>query len=212
MSEKNWTGNNKSIYTTLGASNHTEKERQTNDYYATDPKTIIPLFDNEYFAEDIWECACGEGHLSEEISKHDKIVYSTDIINRGYKWFDGELDFLKLKEKWKGDIITNPPYKYAMEFVEKALELIETNRKVAMFLKIQFLEGQKRAELFKKYPPKVVYVFSKRQSCAMNGDFDKYPSSAVAYAWFVWEKGFKGDPIIKWINSHLTVSTKEGKE
>jgi len=24
--------------------------------------------------------------------------------------------------------------------------------------------------------------------------------SAVAYAWFIWEKGYKGDTIVKWIN------------
>lgn len=36
--------------------------------------------------------------------------------------------------------------------------------------------------------------------CAMNGNFASISSSAAAYAWFVWEKGFKGDPIIKWIN------------
>lgn len=69
-----------------------------------------------------------------------------------------------------------------------------------MFLKLQFLEGKQRKELFKKYPPKVVYVSSSRLICAKNGDFSEYKSSAVAYAWFVWEKGFKGDPIIKWIN------------
>lgn len=34
----------------------------------------------------------------------------------------------------------------------------------------------------------------------MNGDFQSITSSAVAYAWFVWEKGFTGDPVIKWIN------------
>ena len=34
---------------------------------------------------------------------------------------------------------------------------------------------------------------------AKNGDFDKYPTSAVAYGWFVWEKGYKGDPVVKWI-------------
>ena len=33
-----------------------------------------------------------------------------------------------------------------------------------------------------------------------NGDFDKYKSSAVAYAWFVWQKGYKGDTVIRWIN------------
>lgn len=40
---KDWTGNGKSIFTTLGASNHTEKEREINDYYATDPIAVDAL-------------------------------------------------------------------------------------------------------------------------------------------------------------------------
>jgi hypothetical protein len=77
---------------------------------------------------------------------------------------------------------------------------VQPGRKVAMFLKLQFLEGKSRKQFFLHNPPKVVYVSSSRLICAMNGEFSKYPSSAVAYAWFVWEKGFQGDPIIKWIN------------
>lgn len=31
---KDWTGNSNSIWKTLGASNHTDKERQSEDFYA----------------------------------------------------------------------------------------------------------------------------------------------------------------------------------
>jgi hypothetical protein len=201
-SNKDWDGNKRSAYATLGASNHTDGDRAENDYYATDPATIKPLFDREEFSPMIWEPAAGEGHLSKAMIELGKTVYSTDIVDRGYS-VEPLLDFLNYNGGiWHGDIITNPPYKYAHEFVEKAMEIISDGSKVAMFLKIQFLEGQKRAELFKKYPPMVVYVFSRRQICAKNGDFEsrKKEGSAVAYAWYVWEKGFKGDPIIKWIN------------
>lgn len=68
-----------------------------------------------------------------------------------------------------------------------------------MFLKIQFLEGQARKKLFEKYPPKYVYVNSKRQLCAMNGKFEKYNATAICYCWFIWEKGWKGEPVIRWI-------------
>ena len=99
------------------------------------------------------------------------------------------------------DIITNPPYSKAMEFVEHALEIVEDGRKVAMFLKIQFLEGKARRALFDKFPPKTIYVSSSRLHCAMNGDFEKYAkSNAICYAWFVWEKGYTGETVIKWIN------------
>lgn len=99
------------------------------------------------------------------------------------------------------DIITNPPYSKAREFVEHALEIVEDGHKVAMFLKIQFLEGKARRALFDKFPPKVIYVSTSRLHCAMNGDFEKYAkSNAICYAWFVWEKGYTGDTVIKWIN------------
>ena len=97
------------------------------------------------------------------------------------------------------DIITNPPYKYATEFVEKALEL--TNRKVAMFLKIQFLESQKRYErLFMNNPPKKVLPFVKRIDCWRNDD-RSLKGSTVLYAWFIWDKEYTGKTMIEWIDN-----------
>lgn len=58
---KDWNGNGNSIYKTLGASNHTEKEREENDYYATDPIAIDKLLEVETPNKFIWECACGGG-------------------------------------------------------------------------------------------------------------------------------------------------------
>ena len=197
---KDCIGNQKSIYTTLGASNHTDKERQQHDYYATEPKAMELLLTEESFHPVVWECACGEGHLSKVLEANGFEVISTDLIYRGFG--DPEpLDFLKnTLENFEGDIITNPPYKYALEFVEQALNSVQPGRKVAMFLKLTFLEGQKRKDFFLHNPPKTIYVSSSRLMCAMNGEFEKCSSRAVAYAWFVWEKGFKGDPVIKWIN------------
>ena len=197
---KDWVGNMNSIYRTLGASNHTEKEREQHDYYATEPKAMELLLAEEQFAPVIWECACGEGHLSKVLEANGYEVISTDLVYRSFG--DSEpLDFLKeTLDGFEGDIITNPPYKYALDFVKKALESVQQGRKVAMFLKLQFLEGKTRKQFFLENPPKVIYVSSSRLICAMNGEFDKISSSAVAYTWFVWEKGFHGDPVIKWIN------------
>ena len=80
------------------------------------------------------------------------------------------------------------------------MEVVQEGAKIAMFLKLLFLEGQKRKQLFQKYPPKVVYVSSSRIQCAKNGDFEKYNQSAIAYAWFIWEKGYKGETVVKWFN------------
>lgn len=200
---KDWKGNTNSIFKTLGASNHTDEDRQNEDYYATDPKAAELLLKLESFSPKIWEPACGEGHLSKIFEKAGYSVRSSDLINRGY----GEtgFDFLGMYNtvSWDGDIITNPPYKYAQEFIEKSLQVIPEGKKVAMFLKLQFMEGKARKNLFIKHPPKTIYVSSSRILCAKNADFKRMIAgggSAVAYAWYVWEKGFTGTTQIKWFN------------
>lgn len=202
MTNKDWSGNSNSIYKTLGASNHTEKEREADDYYATEPKAAELLMDEETFSENIWECAVGQWHLANVMIRRGHKVRGSDVINRGGG--DTEIiDFLANSEIFDGDIITNPPYKFAKEFCEKAIETVTDGRKVAMFLKVQFLEGKARKQLFTKYPPKTIYVSSSRLLCAKNALFDEMRAgggSAVAYAWFVWQKGWVGNTTVKWIN------------
>lgn len=202
MQDKDWTGNTHSIYVTLGASNHTEKDRVGKDYYATEPKATELLLAEEAFSKKVWEPACGGGHMAKVLIEHGYDVRCTDITERemGNVPYDGNLDFLEYSGKFSGDIVTNPPYKIALDFIKKAINVIKTGHKVAMFLKLQFLEGKSRKKFFSKHPPQTVYVSSSRLICAGNGDFEKYKSSAVAYAWFVWQKGYKGDTVIRWIN------------
>lgn len=199
MENKDWIGNIKSAFTTIGASNHSKEERANHDYYATEPKATEVLLKEEEFNNLIWEPACGEGHMSEVLKKHGYHVKSTDLIDRGYGI--GGIDFLKYEGVFNGDIVTNPPYKYAKEFVLKSLEVIREGNKVAMFVKLTFLESKSRKELFTKYPPKMVYVSSSRLHCWKNGNEKaSVGSNAIAYAWIVWEKGFKGDTSVRWVN------------
>jgi hypothetical protein len=191
---KDWTGNSRSAHATLGARNYALEERETNDYYATHPSAAQDLMRIRPDINNIWECACGEGHLAKEFDKQGKLHRATDLFDRGYGV--PNFDFLTQVGVYDGWIVTNPPY-YAQEFCEKA---IETSGNVAMFLKIQFLEGKRRKKFFEKYPPGDIYVYSFRQRCAMNGDFEKYAkSNAVSYAWYIWEKDNKDLPTIHWI-------------
>lgn len=169
------------------------KDSEPNDYYATDPRALKLLLEKERFSENIWEPACGEGHLSKVLENAGYTVYSSDLIDRGYGV--GGKDFLSETGEFDGDIITNPPYKHAKAFVEKALEIVAPGRKVAMFLKLTFLEGQARRALFTNNPPQAVYVSSARLQCGKNGEFRG--SSTVAYAWFVWRRGYPRPDLFK---------------
>lgn len=203
------------IFKPLGASNHTDHPRAENDYYVTDPKRIDELLKVETFNGSIWECSCGNGALSKRLEQLGYEVYSSDLYNHGYGFTD--VDFLQCEYSRCKNIITNPPYNQALEFVQKALEIIPKGGKVAMFLKLQFLEGQARQKLFEKHPPSNVWVCTKRITCGINGDFtakDKYGntiydkqgnpkpmSGAICYAWFVWDTNDTSDITkLGWIN------------
>ena len=130
-------------------------------------------------------------------------VTGIDIVDRGYpNTIVG--DYLQWDTDKKFDnIISNPPYSLGGEFVEKSMDLLNTNGKLAMFLKIQFLEGGKRKELYKKYPPKYIYVFRNRMSTWNNGQpldpQGKRWATTMCHAWFIWEKGNADEPVVRWL-------------
>lgn len=202
MSDREYKGSVKSVYVTMGARNGAkDADRQSEDFYATSPIAIHELCKVEKFSHIVLEPACGMGHMAEALKEHGYEVMTSDIVDRGYP--DTEvLDFFRTTKEYPCDIITNPPYKCAREFTEHALEIVPKGQKVAMFLKLTFLEGKARRKFFKKYPPKKVWVFSERVLCAKNGDFEalkKSAGGAVAYAWFIFEKGYQGPTELGWL-------------
>lgn len=196
------------VFSVLGANNHSDNIREKDDFYATNPKTLELLLDklesdNYALNKNVWECAVGAGHLADVLKKRGYNVHGSDLIDRGYPNTE-ILDFMRATERPFNSlcIITNPPYKMAEKFVAKALSLLKDGEQLVFILKVQFLEGQSRYDLYQANPPKYVYVHSTRQACAMNGEFikdGKEIGSAVCYCWYIWEKGYKGDTIVRWI-------------
>ena len=169
-------------------------DRQEADFYPTPSSTTEALFFREKFIGEVWECASGNGMMSKIIEKYNK-CYSSDLRQDYDIYGDKGVDFL-LSSRRTENIITNPPYRYAEKFVTQAMRLAEY--KVAMLLKLVFLESSSRYELFKQYPPRTIYVFCQRQKIYKDGIVGEN-SGLIAYAWFVWEKGFNGKPSIEWI-------------
>jgi len=173
------------------------------DFYPTPPIATEALLEVESFDGEIWEPACGDGAISKVLKERGHFVVSSDLINRGYGEYP--IDFLDKMEarhfllrqfNYIGgipNIITNPPYSKGQEFVEQAIKM--SSDKVAMLLKIQFLEGQKRRKMFEQFPPKKIWVFSKRLTQHRDGKKGNY-SGMMCFAWFVWEKNYSGEPRI----------------
>ncbi|MCD8206585.1 MAG: hypothetical protein LUD72_01465 [Bacteroidales bacterium] len=200
---RDWIGDTNSVMRSLGANG--SEPRAERDYYATDPKAAEWLLRIEDIPKDrpVWECACGELHLSDVFSNHGYDVVSTDIVARVQGV--AEYDFLQPVNdgrfgRARCTIITNPPYRYAMEFVRRALEWVAEGERVCMFLRLQFLEGRERGEFYREFPPRRVWVSSSRIKCAKNADFEHMTGSAMCFAWFVWERGYKGRTEVGWFN------------
>lgn len=196
-----WTGNSKSNWAVLAATGHSDAIRDSWDYYATAPQATQVLVDECDLDKStpILECCAGGGALAEVLKQNGCNVECWDIIQRDYP-LDKVCDFLTQNETFNGNIVMNPPYKYCLEFVEKALDMIPENKSVYAFLKIQFLESKVRRKFFDKGYLKRVNIFTNRVTCAMNGEFEKYKSSAVCYGWFEFSKSNQGVATIKWVN------------
>ena len=189
----------------LAGGNSTSK-REEYDFYATDPQTL-KLFLYEFwkdntFEGDILEPACGQGHISKTLKEllPNFNIISTDLVDRGYGI--GGIDFLTHNYNRTFDtVITNPPFSLAKEFIEKGLEV--SDKYVIMLCKIQLLEGVKRKDMFLNTPLKYVYVHTTRQATWKGGNpldpKGKRWSTTMCLAWFVWEKGYEGEPIIRWV-------------
>ena len=194
---------NKNIARLVGSSAHALTSRQPNDYYATDPSALQGLRtamarDGLALCKNVWEPACGEGNLSIFLISQGYEVFATDLID-----YNGNHTFDFLSEgdniKWCGDILTNPPYKLAQKFVEQSLNRTYIGKQVFMLLRIQFLEGQARNRFFQENPPKYVYVHSSRIMIRKNND-QSIKGNSLCFAWFIWENGYKGETIVRWIS------------
>lgn len=180
--------------------------RETHDFYPTWPGATRALLKVERFEGTIWEPACGDGAMSRELEAAGYQVVSTDLIDRGYG--EGGRDFLAEWSPLAPNVVTNPPFRWAVEFVDRALVLTSPDRpgnlmrgKVALFLRLAFLEGQDRGAWFPTTPLARVWVMSRRVPMGRGRVADeKTDKGVIAFAWFVWEHGHEGRPALGWLD------------
>lgn len=135
----------------------------------------------------VLEPAAGAGKMARVLRKHGFKVF-TDDITRGH-------DFLNRVTPFRGDaIITNPPYKFARQFIENALELTEnTKGLVAMLLSVDFDSAATRVHLFAEHP-----AFTKKIVLTKRIRWieDSTGSPSENHAWYVWDWSNEDEPTI----------------
>ena len=168
------------------------------DFYPTPKWATHALIENEKFVGDIWESACGDGAVSEVLSKTGNKVISSDLYDRGYG--EAGIDF-RSTSRSVDNIVTNPPFNAAEDFVHTGLKAAKG--KFALLLRLAFLEGAGRQNsIFNINPPSKVWVFSERITFYPR-NAERKGSGTTAYAWFVWDREHFGPSEICWLPTGL---------
>ena len=156
----------------------------------------------------IWECAVGTGNLAKVLKDRGYQVKCSDIKDRGYCKRKGMccIDFLKtdmgiMYRNHIGIILTNPPFRYANEFIMHALDLLPENGLYIAFMNLTYLAGKERYESIYQFGSlREVYVFPRRVGAWRNNDpIACKDIRMVDYAWFVFQKGYVGACSLYWL-------------
>jgi hypothetical protein len=167
------------------------------EFFPTPAWATEALLARVTFTNPVWECAAGSGAMADVLAKAGYAVLASDLCDRGNPSIQSGVDFLSVPTVRVGSVITNPPFSLAEEFIAKALDCAD--HRVAMLLRLAFLEGQRRKILWTSTPLEQVLVFSRRLSFGRAVKIDENANGKIAFAWFVWTRGFKGEPKIAWI-------------
>lgn len=175
-----------------GTGTHTFKARGI-DLYETPPVAVHALLKVEKLPRDIWEPACGSGNISKVLLAAGHDVVSSDLHDHGYG--KSGVDFLAGKfVPMGGAVVTNPPYQKAQEFVEKALSLSPL---VIMLCRLAFYESARRANILDGGALARIHVFANRLPLMHRKGWDgPKASSAMTFAWFVWDRHHQGPTTI----------------
>lgn len=188
--------------------------RAEHDHYPTPRYTVESAFDlllrhdPDFPGLFIADAGCGNGIWGEVARERWPLAWIDGIDVREVPkhetyqgWWTG--DFLQLPDVGYPDywivkshlVMGNPPYRFAEEFVRKALEFTYHGGYVLFLMRLAFLESQRRRDgLFKEFPPRFVGVCSKRPSFTGDGR-----TNATSFAIFLWQKGYSGLPTLEWL-------------
>lgn len=184
--------------TSLAPSNiRHELSARGNDLYETPPEAVRALMAVEQLPQRLWEPACGPGSIVRVLRGAGHDVLATDLVdydspNQMYHGVDFLIPGLAEAFNDRRAIITNPPYKFADDFVRRALHLSDT---VYMLLRLPFLESERRRDILEGGRLSRVWVFRNRLPMMHRDGWDgPKNSSATAYAWFVWTRNTESRP------------------
>jgi hypothetical protein len=185
---------------TISLSTGTKKHRLSErgaDLYETHPAAVHALLKAEPVPFTIWEPACGPGSIVTTLRDTGRAVIATDLHNWECPDSQHGVDFLmeRAAPPGIGAIVTNPPYALAGPFVRKARELCPL---VMMLVRLAFLESTGRNDILDSGDLARVLIFRNRLPMMHRHGWEgPRASSAMAFAWMVWDRDHSGPTVMR---------------
>lgn len=170
------------------------------DAYFSPPEAVWSLLHVEsgHIPDIIWEPAAGDGAIVTPLQKAGFKVFASDLVDYGLADCMS-LDYLNAAPiREVQGIITNPPYKLAVMFAEKALEEAPY---VALLLRTNFLESTARLPFFRRHQPARIWISSRRLPMMHRHGWQgpRAPSN-TCFAWFIWDERANQKRIVDWFD------------
>lgn len=144
-------------------------------------------------SDTLWEPAVNRGFLRRGLDGRFRVIRSSDVFDYGIGAERSDYLFEAGRYDW---IITNPPFRLAHAFIDKALR--EARLGCAFLVRTSFLEGINRYQaLWSRKPPTFVAQFAERVPM-VRGRCDPEASTATSYCWIGWIEGQPRMPML-WI-------------
>jgi hypothetical protein len=163
------------------------------DHYPTPPWAVRALLEKEKFEGRIAEPCCGAGYMVRALEESGLTVIGSDLYDHGF----GATGVDARKIGPVDNVVTNPPYNIAGELLPYFLKAAK--KKVAILMRLSFLESRKRYPLFQNQPPARVYIFPERLSFAPAGKVVK-GGGTISHGWMIWDKAHNGASELHWLN------------
>lgn len=171
------------------------------DAYFSPPEAVLSLLaiEKDHLPRHIWEPAAGDGAIVRPLRAAGHAVTASDIADYGLDDCESGVDYLKAAARPDIEgVVTNPPYRLARPFAEKALKEVPY---LALLLRTNFLESTARLPFFRRHPPARIWISSRRLPMMhRHGWNGPTAPSNTCFAWFVWDASATQKRLIDWFD------------
>jgi predicted RNA methylase len=155
--------------------------------------------------DELYECCSGAGAITNVLDEYGFKYNASDIQIEDYIVGEKGIDVYELPDKCCDIVFTNPPYNlmtprkknFDTHMLKQFLRI--SKDKVILLLNIFYLSSDTRMEMLKQSPLKYVYMHSDRVTMFPYGEEKPDNGGTKFFAWYVFEHGYTGEPVIRWL-------------